>query len=130
MHTQSLTRHQKQTVFERVDCADSALIPLSHPPSPLAGLPYLDKFAVDRMSQGEKLGEQLWSGLTQFERSFCWRSRASNRTNGWYFNKSDGCWRVDGAGGIEWCVFWRGLDKEQVELALEMVPQLPSTFTS
>lgn len=67
--------------------------------------PYLDKFAVSKLSQGEGTAQQLWSHIERDHASLYWRSRNTNFINSWYFERATGSLSVD-----PWIVFWYGLD--------------------
>lgn len=67
--------------------------------------PYLSKFAVDPLAQGEGLGRDLWQVVErEFPRLF-WRTRAENPIAAWYSTVCDGLVRTP-----RWHVFWRGLE--------------------
>jgi hypothetical protein len=74
--------------------------------------PYLSKFAVEPVAQGEGIGRDLWRATArEFPRLF-WRTRADNPSTSWYFSVCDGMVRRS-----DWSVFWRGIEPE-------LVPQL------
>lgn len=99
---------------------------------------YLDKFAVDPAAQGDKLGEQLWRVMVTQETKLFWRSRSTNRVNTWYYEQSHGCYKAPVAGGqcagdkeqfkSDWTVFWRGLDREEVDDAITVALSFTPTF--
>jgi acetylglutamate kinase len=71
--------------------------------------PYLAKFSVDPVAQGEGMGRDLWQALSRdFPRLF-WRTRAENPISAWYCSMCDGLMRMPG-----WHVFWRGVEPELV----------------
>ncbi|KAF2437763.1 N-acetylglutamate synthase [Karstenula rhodostoma CBS 690.94] len=80
----------------------------STPPPPDSPLwvPYLDKFAVLTKSQGSGgVADIVWGALTRtaFPQGVCWRSRATNPVNKWYFERAVGMWDLpDGY----WTMFW------------------------
>jgi amino-acid N-acetyltransferase len=47
---------------------------------------YLDKFAVNPVSQGLGVADLLWTRLTCMFPCFVWRSRTDNPVNKWYFS--------------------------------------------
>ena len=47
---------------------------------------YLDKFAVNPVSQGLGVADLLWTRLTCMFSCFVWRSRTDNPVNKWYFS--------------------------------------------
>jgi hypothetical protein len=85
--------------------------------------PYLTKFAVERMAQGEGLGTELWSLLVRDFPGFFWRSRAANPITPWYAKQCDGLYRFP-----EWHVFWRGLPVDAVPAAVRYAVDAPSDF--
>lgn len=106
-------------------------------------LPYLDKFAVSPSSQGDKLGEEVWSVLVHREPRLFWRSRSANRVNPWYFDRSHGSYRVhmpnpdvpdvrDATAMPStgpWTVFWRGLGDDEIMDAIRVAVALKPTFS-
>jgi hypothetical protein len=86
-------------------------------------VPYLDKFAIVKEAQGLGIAEMMWEHVVESGSVF-WRARASNKANGWYFEKSDGTIRFQLQ--QEWILFWVG--PVDVERCLETVKSLPSTF--
>lgn len=86
--------------------------------------PYLSKFAVEPLAQGEGMGRDLWQAiLRDFPRMF-WRTRADNPIAGWYSAIADGLWR-----GSEWHVFWRGMEAAHLPQLIEHALSLPDDFT-
>ena len=70
-------------------------------------VPYLDKFAVLKKSQGAGgVADIVFNAMVRscFPNGVCWRSRRDNPVNKWYFERSRGTWKVDG----HWCMFWTG----------------------
>jgi hypothetical protein len=76
-------------------------------PAPIA--PYLTKFAVDRVAQGEGMGRDLWEAMMRDHKTLYWRSRTENPINGWYLALCDGMMKV----GV-WTVYFRGVDPSHV----------------
>lgn len=78
------------------------------PNSPHADpVPYLDKFAVLKRSQGAGgVADIVFNAMVRscFPAGVCWRSRRDNPVNKWYFERSKGTWKIDG----HWCMFWTG----------------------
>jgi amino-acid N-acetyltransferase len=69
-------------------------------------VPYLDKFAVLRSSQGTSgVADFVFNALVQdcFPEGLCWRSRKTNPVNKWYFERSTGFLDLQ---GTEWTMFW------------------------
>ncbi|EAS29426.3 amino-acid acetyltransferase, mitochondrial [Coccidioides immitis RS] len=69
-------------------------------------VPYLDKFAVLKRSQGAGgVADIVFNAMvrTCFPQGVCWRSRANNPVNKWYFERSRGTWKLP---GTNWTMFW------------------------
>ncbi|EXJ90498.1 amino-acid N-acetyltransferase [Capronia coronata CBS 617.96] len=89
-------------------------------------VPYLDKFAVLKKSQGAGgVADIVFNAMvrTCFPNGVCWRSRKDNPVNKWYFERSRGTWKIP---GTNWTMFWTtpGLsdpDKSQTFLDYESV---------
>lgn len=76
--------------------------------SPRPPVPYLDKFAVLKRSQGSGgVADIVFNALVRacFPEGVCWRSRADNPVNRWYFERAGGTWRLN---GTQWTMFWTG----------------------
>lgn len=87
-------------------------------------IPYLDKFAVTKLSQGEGTGQLLWNVLKRECKSLYWRSRANNIVNSWYFERAQGSYTADG-----WTVFWYGLQSfDQAQLCINNALSRNSTI--
>ena len=68
-------------------------------------VPYLDKFAVLKRSQGSGgVADVVFSAMVRecFPNGVCWRSRSDNPVNKWYFERAKGHWRLDGYRSQEW----------------------------
>lgn len=77
---------------------------------------YLDKFVVDKPSQGYRLGSDIWELLTSdFSRIF-WRSRADNPLNYWYYDNAERCYKAE-----HWNIFSLGLSGLEFEGAVQYV---------
>jgi hypothetical protein len=76
-------------------------------PAPIA--PYLTKFAVDRVAQGEGMGRDLWEAMLRDHKAIYWRSRTENPINGWYTALCDGMMKI----GV-WTIYFRGVDASHV----------------
>ncbi|EXJ80955.1 amino-acid N-acetyltransferase [Capronia epimyces CBS 606.96] len=89
-------------------------------------VPYLDKFAVLKKSQGAGgVADIVFNAMvrTCFPNGVCWRSRKDNPVNKWYFERSGGTWKIP---ETNWTMFWTtpGLsdpDKSQTFLDYESV---------
>lgn len=80
-------------------------------------VPYLDKFAVLRKSQGAGgVADMVFNAMvrTCFPEGVCWRSRKDNPVNRWYFERSRGFKRLEDS---NWAMFWTTPDWDQDRLA-------------
>ncbi|KGO63333.1 N-acetylglutamate synthase, fungal [Penicillium expansum] len=69
-------------------------------------VPYLDKFAVLKRSQGAGgVADVVFNAMvrTCFPNGVCWRSRIDNPVNKWYFERSLGTWKLADS---NWAMFW------------------------
>jgi len=69
-------------------------------------VPYLDKFAVLKRSQGSGgVADLIFKAMVRdcFPHGVVWRSRKTNPVNKWYFERSRGTWKLPGEG---WTMFW------------------------
>jgi amino-acid N-acetyltransferase len=69
-------------------------------------VPYLDKFAVLKRSQGSGgVADLIFKAMVRdcFPDGVVWRSRKTNPVNKWYFERSRGTWKLPGTG---WTMFW------------------------
>lgn len=69
-------------------------------------VPYLDKFAVLRKSQGAGgVADIVFNAMvrTCFPSGVCWRSRRDNPVNKWYFERSRGTVKFK---DMNWAMFW------------------------
>jgi amino-acid N-acetyltransferase len=78
-------------------------------------VPYLDKFAVLKRSQGAGgVADILFKAMVKdcFPNGVCWRSRRDNPVNKWYFERSRGTWKIP---DTNWTMFWTtpDLDSDQ-----------------
>ena len=85
-------------------------------------VPYLDKFAVLKRSQGAGgVADIVFSAMVRdcFPKGVVWRSRRDNPVNKWYFERAKGTWKIpvkeQGAQG--WTMFWttEGVDGERFD---------------
>ena len=73
---------------------------------PYHTVPYLDKFAVLRRSQGAGgVADVVFKAMVRdcFPNGVCWRSRIDNPVNKWYFERAKGTWKMP---GTNWTMFW------------------------
>lgn len=89
--------------------------------SPIA--PYLTKFAVDRVAQGEGIGRDLWDALSRDHPALFWRARVENPIRNWYVGLCDGMMRVG-----EWTVYFRGIGPAEVPKVVEDALRRPDDF--
>lgn len=84
-----------------------ALLTWESPPSnPSIMVPYLDKFAVLKRSQGAGgVADIVFKAMvrTCFPDGVCWRSRRDNPVNKWYFERARGTWKIPDS---NWTMFW------------------------
>lgn len=69
-------------------------------------VPYLDKFAVLKRSQGAGgVADIVFKAMVGdcFPTGVCWRSRRDNPVNKWYFERSKGTWKMP---STNWTMFW------------------------
>ncbi|KAL9587013.1 MAG: hypothetical protein Q9212_000541 [Teloschistes hypoglaucus] len=69
-------------------------------------VPYLDKFAVLKRSQGSGgVADILFKAMVKdcLPSGVCWRSRRDNPANKWYFERARGTWKLPGSW---WSMFW------------------------
>ena len=74
--------------------------------SPERMVPYLDKFAVLKRSQGAGgVADIVFKAMVGdcFPHGVCWRSRQNNPVNKWYFERSKGTWKMP---HTNWTMFW------------------------
>jgi amino-acid N-acetyltransferase len=84
--------------------------PLDRPNRPL--VPYLDKFAVLRRCQGSGgVADIVFNAMVRqcFPDGVVWRSRRDNPVNKWYFERSNGTWKLPNS---NWTMFWTGSEVE------------------
>ncbi|CAG8983133.1 hypothetical protein HYALB_00004576 [Hymenoscyphus albidus] len=76
-------------------------------------VPYLDKFAVLKRSQGSGgVADAVFTAMVRdcFPNGVVWRSRTTNVVNKWYFERSRGTWKLPGTG---WTMFWTTPDMDR-----------------
>ncbi|KAI4259903.1 MAG: hypothetical protein LQ352_000553 [Teloschistes flavicans] len=69
-------------------------------------VPYLDKFAVLKRSQGSGgVADILFKAMVKdcLPSGVCWRSRRDNPANKWYFERARGTWKLPRS---SWTMFW------------------------
>lgn len=90
----------------------TSILTLDPPEAGTNGVPYLDKFAVSKLSQSEGTGQTMWQILKKNHPQLYWRSRSDNPINAWYLDKAQGSW-TEG----QWTVFWYGISDFQTAQA-------------
>lgn len=85
--------------------------------------PFLTKFAVEPVAQGEGMGHDLWQALTRDQQTVVWRTGASNPISTWYATQCDGLVRLP-----RWHVFWRGVAPDDVPRAVALACAKPEDF--
>lgn len=84
---------------------------------------YLSKFWVVKEAQGEGIARDIWDSIVKKNTSFFWRSRKENPFNDWYIKVCDGM-QLSG----DWRVFWRGLNLEEIKMAIDSASRVPEDF--
>ena len=87
--------------------------PGAYPASGSRMVPYLDKFAVLKRSQGAGgVADIVFNAMVRdcFPNGVCWRSRKDNPVNKWYFERARGTWKMP---GTNWTMFWTTEEVEQ-----------------
>ena len=87
--------------------------PGADPPASARLVPYLDKFAVLKRSQGAGgVADIVFKAMVRdcFPNGVCWRSRKDNPVNKWYFERAKGTWKMP---GTNWTMFWTTEEVEQ-----------------
>ena len=100
--------------------------------SPERMVPYLDKFAVLKRSQGAGgVADIVFKAMVGdcFPHGVCWRSRQNNPVNKWYFERSKGTWKIP---HTNWTMFWttdsveagdeRGVFADYAKVCRDVVP--------
>lgn len=87
--------------------------------------PVLSKFAVERVAQGEGLGQDLWQRLLRDHPGLIWRARSENPITAWYLTVCDGMQRTPA-----WHVYWRGIPSAAIPAAVAWLESQPRDFES
>ncbi|KAF8473925.1 hypothetical protein BDZ91DRAFT_712838 [Kalaharituber pfeilii] len=101
-------------------------------------VPYLDKFAVLRKSQGSGgVADVVFKAMVMGVfpgHGIVWRSRVENVVNKWYFERAKGSFKVPGTG---WTMFWTGgsrdgvgADQEKFEQYMNICKNVRPSFKS
>ena len=94
-------------------------VPSDNDADPPRFIPYLDKFAVLKRSQGSGgVADIVFNAMVQdcFPQGVCWRSRSDNPVNKWYFDRAVGTYQLvpKEEGNQKWTMFWTtpGVDEQ------------------
>jgi amino-acid N-acetyltransferase len=120
-----------------------AILTWETPPSAPRGdtsrlVPYLDKFAVLKRSQGiGGVADIVFTAMVRdcFPNGVCWRSRSNNPVNKWYFERALGTWKLgsdkkNDSNGQSWTMFWTtpNLEKQQLSDYEEVCRSIQSSW--
>jgi acetylglutamate kinase len=86
-------------------------------------VPYLTKFAVDRVAQGEGMGRDLWEAVAKDHSKLFWRARVENPIASWYGAICDGMLKVG-----SWAVYFRGVEPGATPALVEEALARPEDF--
>ncbi|NBV84216.1 hypothetical protein EBR57_08890, partial [bacterium] len=75
----------------------------------IRGIPYLDKIAVAKTSEGTGLGRSLWQKVAEQYPKLVWRSTPVNPLSSFYLRECDGCMKFP-----KWIVYWRNLEEGEI----------------
>lgn len=90
---------------------------------PGRGAPFLSKFAVLPIAQGEGLGQDLWWSMAKETPRFYLRARPNNPIINWYATVCDGMFRAG-----EWNVYWKGIAPHAIQEVIEDALSRPQDF--
>jgi bifunctional N-acetylglutamate synthase/kinase len=90
---------------------------------PSSVAPFLTKFAVEPIAQGEGMARDLWQAATHEFPSVFWRTSADNPITSWYVTLCDGMLRLR-----RWHVFWRGIEPAEIPTAVHEALTQPEDF--
>ena len=93
------------------------------------GVPYMDKFLVDKEHQGNGLGKSLFQKALDYHGQLIWRAKPDNIFNGKYFEWCDRAEKNVEGKGTEWNVFSIGLDDDQWKNTKYQVANLTETLS-
>jgi bifunctional N-acetylglutamate synthase/kinase len=89
----------------------------------IAGIPYLDKFAVSKIHEGTGLGKSLWNAITKTYPQLIWRSTPQNPFNSFYMRECDGCIKYP-----DWIIYWRQLPEDKILKIASKIHSKPASF--
>lgn len=90
---------------------------------PGCGAPFLSKFAVLPIAQGEGLGQDLWWSMAKETPRFYLRARPNNPIVTWYATVCDGMHRAG-----EWNVYWKGIAPDAIAEVIADALSRPQDF--
>lgn len=91
-------------------------------------VPYLDKFAVLKKSQGAGgVADIVFNAMVRdcFPDGVCWRSRKNNPVNKWYFERSRGTMKLPDS---NWCKYTLFFTANALSIALNTLPADPHLY--
>ena len=89
----------------------------------VCGVPYLCKFAVNKLRQSTGLGKALWQKIVSKYPSLIWRSNPQNTINSFYITKGQGMLKKN-----KWHIFWYNIEEEKLPFIIEKVLQKSETL--
>jgi len=90
---------------------------------PGRGAPFLSKFAVLPIAQGEGVGQDLWWAMARETPALYLRARPTNPISAWYATVCDGMHRAS-----EWNVYWKGISPSVIPSLIEDALARPQDF--
>lgn len=78
------------------------------------GMPYLNKFAVTSLAQGQGLGKAIWTKMLNSHPKIYWRSRVNNPINFWYHKQADCSYKKD-----DWIVYGCGMKLDEAMTCMQ-----------
>lgn len=115
-HYLSRLHHRLAGIIIAGEYEGGAILTWETPPNAAPGtppVPYLDKFAVLKRSQGAGgVADIVFKAMVKecFPGGVCWRSRGDNPVNKWYFERAAGTWKMPRS---DWTMFWTTEGVEQ-----------------
>jgi acetylglutamate kinase len=88
------------------------------------GKPYLNKFAVTSLAQGQGLGKALWQKVLNLYPEIYWRSRINNTINSWYYNQAQSSYKKG-----NWVIFSCGMSLPDSMQCLQTASEYEDSWT-